>query len=146
MVGYHPQVILSGRRVNDSIGIHVANSLVKLMVSKNIPVKDAKVLILGITFKEDCPDIRNTRVTDIIDELKGFNISVDVYDQYAEPSEVKEELGLDLIQDLDLKKYSGIVVAVAHKEFKELNLKTSRNSVLYDLKGIFEKHNVDKRL
>ena len=116
------------------------------MVSKNIPVKDAKVLVLGITFKEDCPDIRNTRVIDIIDELKGFNMSVDVYDPYAEPSEVKEELGLDLIQDLDLKKYSGIIAAVAHKEFKSLHIKTTDNNVVYDLKGIFSKNRVDKRL
>lgn len=146
MVGYHPQVILSGRRVNDSMGIHVANSFVKLMVSKNIPIKDAKVLVLGITFKEDCPDIRNTRVVDIIKELEGFNMSVDVYDPYATPSEVKEELGLDLIQELDVQKYSGIIAAVSHKEFRELNLKTSKSIVLYDLKGIFSKDLVDKRL
>ena len=146
MVGYHPQVILSGRRVNDSMGVHVANSFVKLMVSKNIPVKNAKVLVLGITFKEDCPDIRNTRVIDIIEELKGFNMSVDVYDPYAESNEVKEELGLDLIQVLDLKKYSGIIAAVAHKEFKSLPVKISDNKVVYDLKGVFSKNSVDKRL
>ena len=146
MVGYHPQVILSGRRVNDSMGIHVANSFVKLMVSKNIPVKDAKVLVLGITFKEDCPDIRNSRVIDIIHELNGFNMSVDVYDPYAEPSEVKVELGLNLIRDLDLQKYSGIIAAVAHKEFKSLPLKTTESTVLFDLKGIFPKDSVDKRL
>jgi UDP-N-acetyl-D-galactosamine dehydrogenase len=146
MVGYHPQVILSGRRVNDSMGVHVANSFVKLMVSKNIPVKAAKVLVLGITFKEDCPDIRNTRVIDIIDELKGFNMSVDVYDPYADPSEVKVELGLDLIDNLNTKKYSGIIAAVSHKEFKILPLKTTYNTVLFDLKGIFPKNYVDKRL
>ena len=146
MVGYHPEVILSGRRVNDSMGVHVANSLVKLMVSKNIPVKDAKVLILGITFKEDCPDIRNTRVIDIVDELKGFNMSIDVYDPYADTIEVKEELGLDLIQDLDLQEYSGIITAVAHKAFLALPLKTTENTVIYDLKGIFPKNKVDKRL
>jgi len=146
MVGYHPQVILSGRRVNDSMGVHVANSFVKLMVSKNIPVKDAKVLVMGITFKEDCPDIRNTRVIDIIDELKGFNMSVDVYDPYAEAGEVKDVLELDLIQDLDLKKYSGIIAAVAHNEFKHLPLKRTESTVLFDLKGIFPKDSVDKRL
>ena len=146
MVGYHPQVILSGRRVNDSMGVHVANSFVKLMVSKNIPVKGAKVLVLGITFKEDCPDIRNTRVVDIIEELNGFDMSVDVYDPFAESSEVKEVLGVDLIQNLDLKKYSGIITAVAHKQFKTLPIITTNNNVVYDLKGIFPKKSVDKRL
>jgi UDP-N-acetyl-D-glucosamine/UDP-N-acetyl-D-galactosamine dehydrogenase len=146
MVGYHPQVILSGRRVNDSIGIHVANSFVKLMVSKNIPVKDAKVLVLGITFKEDCPDIRNTRVIDIIKELKGFNILVDVYDPYADHTEVNEELGLELIQEYDSNNYSGIIVAVSHNHFKSLDIKTSTSTVIYDLKGIFPKESVDKRL
>jgi UDP-N-acetyl-D-galactosamine dehydrogenase len=146
MVGYHPQVILSGRRVNDSMGVHVANSFVKLMVSKNIPVKGAKVLVLGITFKEDCPDIRNTRVVDIIEELNGFDMSVDVYDPFAESSEVKEVLGVDLIQNLDLKKYSGIITAVAHKQFETLPIITTNNNVVYDLKGIFSKKSVDKRL
>lgn len=146
MVGYHPEVILSGRRVNDSMGIHVANSLVKLMVSKDIPVKDAKVLVLGITFKEDCPDIRNTRVIDIINELKGFKMSIDVYDPNADPSEVKEELGIELIQDLDMERYSGIIAAVSHKEFKTLSLKTTEHTVLFDLKGLLPKTSVDKRL
>ena len=146
MVGYHPQVILSGRRVNDSMGVHVANSFVKLMVSKNIPVKNAKVIVLGITFKEDCPDIRNTRVIDIIHELQGFNINVDVYDPYADKSEVKEELGLSLIDTYNINNYNGLIVAVAHDSFKRINIKASENQVIFDLKGIFPKENTDKRL
>jgi len=146
MVGYHPEVILSGRRVNDSMGVHVANTFVKLMVSKDISVKESKVVILGITFKENCPDIRNTRVIDIIKELKGFNMCVDVYDPYADSDEVKKELGLDLIQNLDIQKYTGIIAAVSHEEFKTLPLKSTNNTVLYDLKGIFPKNAVDNRL
>jgi UDP-N-acetyl-D-galactosamine dehydrogenase len=146
MVGYHPQVILSGRRVNDSMGIHVANSFVKLMVSKNISVKNANVLVLGITFKEDCPDIRNTRVTDIIYELKGFNINVDVFDPYADKVEVQEELGISLIETYNLDNYNGVIVAVAHDSFKRINIETSENQVIFDLKGIFTKKSVDKRL
>ena len=146
MVGYHPQVILSGRRVNDSMGVHVANSFVKLMVSKNIPVKNANVLVLGITFKEDCPDIRNTRVTDIIHELEGFNIDVDVFDPYADKLEVQEELGISLIDSYNLDYYNGVVVAVAHDSFKKMNIEASQNQVIFDLKGIFPKQNVDKRL
>ena len=146
MVGYHPQVILSGRRVNDSMGVHVANSFVKLMVSKNIAVKSANVLVLGITFKEDCPDIRNTRVTDIIHELEGFNINVDVFDPYADTLEVQEELGLSLIETYNIDYYNGVIVAVAHDSFKRLHVQTSENQVIFDLKGIFPKENVDKRL
>ena len=146
MVGYHPQVILSGRRVNDSMGLHVANSFVKLMISKNIPVKNAKVLVLGITFKEDCPDIRNTRVTDIIHELEGFNIDVDVFDPYADKLEVQEKLGISLIDSYNLDNYNGVVVAVAHDSFKKMNIETSQNQVVFDLKGVFPKQNVDKRL
>ena len=146
MVGYHPQVILSGRRVNDSMGVHVANSFVKLMVSKNIPVKNAKVLVLGITFKEDCPDIRNTRVTDIIHELEGFNINVDAFDPYADKLEVHEELGISLIETYNLDNYSGVIVTVAHDSFKSLKLVKSESKVIFDLKGIFDKELVDKRL
>ena len=146
MVGYHPQVILSGRRVNDSMGVHVANSFVKLMVSKNIPVKNAKVLVLGITFKEDCPDIRNTRVTDIIHELEGFDISVDVFDPYADSAEVQQDLGISLIERYNLDNYNGVIIAVAHDSFKNMTITTSENQVVFDLKGIFPKQNVDKRL
>mgnify|MGYP001972626982 CR=1 FL=1 len=147
MVGYEPQVILSGRRVNDSMGIHVANTYIKLLVSKNIPVKNSKALILGITFKEDCPDIRNTKVIDVINELKEFQIEVDVFDPNANHEEVEKELGIKLLPDLkETDQYNGIILAVAHKEFMSLDLKSSKNQVIYDLKGIYPKQNTDKRL
>jgi len=147
MVGYEPQVILSGRRVNDSMGIHVANTLTKLLISKDIPIKKSKVLILGITFKENCPDIRNTKIIDVVNELKEFGVDVDVYDPNANPSEVKKVLGIPLLTEInDLQSYDGIILAVAHKEFTSLNLKSSKNQVIYDLKGIYPKQNIDKRL
>jgi UDP-N-acetyl-D-galactosamine dehydrogenase len=147
MVGYEPQVILSGRRVNDSMGIHVANTYIKLLVSKNIPVKNSKALILGITFKEDCPDIRNTKVIDVINELKEFQIEVDVFDSNANRDEVEKELGIELLADLkETDEYDGIILAVAHKEFRFYELKSSPNQVIYDLKGLYQKENVDKRL
>ena len=147
MVGYEPQVILSGRRVNDSMGIHVANTYIKLLISKNIPVKNSKTLILGITFKEDCPDIRNTKVIEVINELKEFQIDIDVYDPNANHEEVEKELGINLLDNINnLNNYNGIILAVAHEEFMSLDLKSSPNHVIYDLKGIYPKQNVDKRL
>ena len=147
MVGYEPQVILSGRRVNDSMGIHVANTYIKLLVSKDIPVKNSKALILGIAFKEDCPDIRNTKVIDVINELREFQIEVDVFDPNANHEEVEKELGIKLLIDLtETEKYDGIILAVAHKEFKFYTLRSSPNQVIYDLKGLYKKENVDKRL
>jgi len=146
-VGYEPQVILSGRRVNDSMGVHVASTLMKLLISKNIPIKNSKVLILGITFKENCPDIRNTKIIDVINELKEFEIEVDVYDPNANREEVKKELGIKLLVDLpETDKYAGIILAVAHKAFKFYTLRSSPNQVIYDLKGLYKKENVDKRL
>jgi UDP-N-acetyl-D-galactosamine dehydrogenase len=147
MVGYEPQVILSGRRVNDSMGIHVANTYIKLLISKNISVKNSKALILGITFKEDCPDIRNTKVIDVINELKEFQIEVDVFDPNANNEEVEKELGIELLADLkETDEYDGIILAVSHKEFKLYKLKSSPKQVIYDLKGIYQKENIDKRL
>ena len=147
MVGYEPQVVLSGRRVNDSMGIHVANTFIKLLVSKNIPVKNSKALILGLTFKEDCPDIRNTKVIDVVNELKEFQIEVDVFDPNANHEEVEKELGIKLLAALgEIDEYDGIILAVAHKEFKFYKLKSSPNQVIYDLKGLYPKENVDKRL
>lgn len=146
MVGYYPEVILSGRRVNDSMGLIVANNMVKMMISKDIPVKNARVLILGITFKENCPDIRNTRVVDIIQELQRFEIKVDVYDPYADDVEVVEQLNLKLIDEFKIQKYDGLILAVAHDEFRYLNISNSSSLVVYDLKGILTKSKVDKRL
>jgi len=144
--GYEPQVILSGRRVNDAMGIHVASTFIKLLVSKNLPIKKSKALILGITFKENCPDIRNTRVIDIVDELIQYNVQVDVYDPCADFHKVKKELKIELIETYKLSDYSGVIIAVAHTEFHALNLKSSYQQVIFDLKGIYPKSHVDKRL
>ncbi len=147
-LGYHPQVILSGRRVNDQIGIFVANKLIKLMISNNHLISNSNVLVLGITFKENCPDIRNSKVIDIIRELQEYKINVDVFDPHAEEKEVKNEYGVILIRKLT-KKYEGIILAVAHNEFLNLNydvLKSSIRSVIFDTKSFLKRNEVDARL
>ncbi len=147
-LGYYPQVILSGRRVNDNMGMFVANKLVKLLISKNHVISNSKSLILGITFKEDCPDIRNSKVIDIFRELQQFNMNVDVYDPHADKHEVKEEYGIDLVESIS-DKYDAIVLAVAHKEFLELDMRgicASSNSIIYDIKSFLERSIVDARL
>jgi len=146
-LGYHPQVILSGRRVNDTMGLFIANKTVKLMIQKGITVKGAKALVLGITFKENCPDIRNTRVVDIIDELQQFGMQVDVYDPHANADEVAEEYGITLCSTIG-SNYSAIIVCVAHQEFKTLDYKNSVASpaVIFDTKAIWDKDAVDARL
>jgi UDP-N-acetyl-D-galactosamine dehydrogenase len=147
-LGYHPQVILSGRRVNDNMGIFVANKLVKLLISKYHVISKSKVLVLGITFKEDCPDIRNSKVIDIIRELQQFNINVDVFDPHADKHEVAEEYGLQLIDSIQ-NKYEGIILAVSHKEFLELkldDLKSSTLSVIFDTKSFLVRKDVNARL
>ncbi len=147
-LGYYPQVILSGRRVNDNMGIFVANKLVKLLISKNHVISNSKSLILGITFKEDCPDIRNSKVKDIFHELKQFNINVDVYDPHANKNEVKKEYGIDLIENIN-DKYDAIILAVSHKEFLELDIKalcSSKDSVVFDIKSFLDRSIVDARL
>ena len=149
-VGYHPEVILAGRRINDNMGIHVANKVVKLMIHKGHTIKGSKVLVLGITFKENCPDIRNSRVIDVIRELQEFGCNVDVYDPWADTKEVKEEYGIDLMEDgrWKMEDYDGIVLAVAHNEFKEIEkeFKLRTNTVIYDIKGILNKNIIDGRL
>jgi UDP-N-acetyl-D-galactosamine dehydrogenase len=147
-LGYHPQVILSGRRVNDNMGIFVANKLVKLLISKNHVISNSNVLVLGITFKEDCPDIRNSKVIDIIKELEQFNINVDVFDPHADKHEVAEEYGLNLIDVLQ-NKYDGIILAVSHSEFLKLKLdqlKSSSSSVIFDTKAFLDRTLIDSRL
>jgi UDP-N-acetyl-D-galactosamine dehydrogenase len=146
-LGYHPQVILSGRRVNDTMGLFIANKTVKLMIQKGITVKGAKALVLGITFKENCPDIRNTRVVDIIDELQQFGMQVDVYDPHANADEVAEEYGITLCSTIG-SNYTAIIVCVAHQEFKTLDYKNSIASpaVIFDTKAIWDKDAVDARL
>ena len=147
-LGYHPQVILSGRRVNDNMGLFVANKLVKLLIAKNHVISKSKVLVLGITFKEDCPDIRNSKVIDIIKELEQFNIHVDVFDPHADKHEVAEEYRLNLIDSIQ-NKYDGIILAVSHKEFLKLeldSLKSSSSSVIFDTKAFLDREIVDSRL
>jgi UDP-N-acetyl-D-galactosamine dehydrogenase len=147
-LGYHPQVILSGRRVNDTMGMFVANKVVKLMVQKGITIKGANVLILGVTFKENCPDIRNSKVIDIFHELQQFNMNVDVYDPHANKHEVKEEYGIELIEPIS-DKYDAIILAVSHKEFKELGfekIKADKSSIIFDSKAFLDRDIVDSRL
>jgi len=147
-LGYHPQVILSGRRVNDNMGMFVANKLVKLLIAKNHVISKSKVLILGITFKENCPDIRNSKVIDIVKELQQFNINVDVFDPHADKHEVAEEYGVKLIDSIQ-KSYDGIILAVSHQEFLGIELeklKSSSSSVILDTKSFLDRSLVDARL
>ena len=136
-VGYNPEIILAGRRLNDNMGIYVANQVIKLMIKKGQKIDAAKVLILGITFKENCPDIRNSRVIDVIHELQEFGTNVEIYDPWANKEDVKEEYGLTLIPSLD-SQYNAIVLAVAHDEFENLDiqaLKNGKDTVIYDIKS-----------
>jgi UDP-N-acetyl-D-glucosamine/UDP-N-acetyl-D-galactosamine dehydrogenase len=146
-VGYHPQVILSGRRINDNMGVYIANSVIKLMARNNLPINNGRVLMLGITFKENCPDIRNSKVVDVIRELQSFGTIVDIYDPQAEAAEVKHEYGLQLTEKLE-GKYHAIVLTVSHQEFLTLDLSalTEKNAVIYDVKGFLDKSIVTARL
>lgn len=148
-VGYHPAVILSGRRVNDNMGMFVANKVIKLMIEKGQTIKGAKALILGFTFKENCPDIRNTRVIDIFNELDQFGLDVDVHDPWAYAIEVKHEYNINILEKLNGGTYQAIIIAVAHDEFKTIDLntlKTSGNSVVFDTKAFLDRGLVDGRL
>ena len=147
-LGYHPAVILSGRRVNDQMGAFVATKVIKLLIQKGIQIKGAKVLILGITFKENCPDIRNTKVIDIHKELTTYNTLVDIYDPWADKEDVKSACGIDLIQQLDLSKYQAIILAVSHKEFEQINFINlkNKNTVIFDTKAAIDLVNTDARL
>jgi len=147
-IGYNPEIILAGRRLNDSMGYRVAGDVVKLMIRKGHRIEGSNVLILGITFKENCPAIRNSRVIDVIDELKSFGCNVEVYDPWANKEEVHSEYGIDLKSELTRKNYDAVVVAVAHNEFKEMDVNKLRNGtgVLYDIKAIVDKGIVDGRL
>jgi UDP-N-acetyl-D-glucosamine/UDP-N-acetyl-D-galactosamine dehydrogenase len=150
-VGYHPEIILAGRRINDQMGSYVASELVKLMIKKGHKIQGAKVLVLGITFKENCPDIRNSRVIDIIRELKSYGCEVDIYDPWADKEEVHEEYNVDILCSPDKikdKKYEGVVLAVAHNQFKQMDFPILRTNgaVVYDVKGILNRNYIDKRL
>ena len=146
-LGYHSEVILSGRRINDNMGIYIANSVIKLMAQNGLPINKANILMLGITFKENCPDIRNSKVVDVIHELKSFGTIVDIYDPQADPEEVKHEYGLTLVPSPD-KKYHAIVLAVSHDEFTKLEWSKISDSktVIYDVKAILDKSRITARL
>jgi UDP-N-acetyl-D-galactosamine dehydrogenase len=146
-LGYYPQVILSGRRVNDNMGVFVANKFVKLLIAKNNVISKSKALILGITFKEDCPDIRNSKVIDIVKELEQFNIHVDIYDPHADKNEVAKEYGIKLLDKIN-KTYDGIILAVSHKEFRNIDFSSFLNDsgILFDTKSFLDRKYVDGRL
>jgi len=137
-IGYHPEIILAGRRMNDSMGQYVASELVKLMLQNDIKVKGSKILVLGITFKENCPDVRNTKVVDVIKSLKEYGVEITIYDPLANPSEVKHEYGLETVKEVPNEKVNAILLTVAHKEFLELDLEELKEptSVVYDVKGV----------
>jgi UDP-N-acetyl-D-galactosamine dehydrogenase len=148
-LGYHPQVILSGRRVNDMMPEFIAGKVVKLMIKKGIQIKNSNALILGVTFKENCPDIRNTKVVDIYSELKQYGLNVDIYDPWADHEEVKSEYDVETLKKLKHdKKYEVVILAVSHKEFKDLDIAVLKNeqSVLFDVKAFLERDTVDARL
>ena len=145
-VGHDPQVILSGRRINDGMGLHVASSIVKLLHQKDLPVKGSKALILGLAFKENTGDVRNSKVVDVYQELKSFGMEVDVHDPLANPEQAMSEYGITLIKGVVLENYQAILLAVPHESFHSLTIQTSPQCVVYDLKGVLPRQNVDKRL
>ena len=150
-IGYQPEVILAGRRINDNMGKYVANQVVKLMIKRGIPVANSNILIMGLTFKENCPDLRNTRVVDIIDELNSYNAKVDIHDPWVDQLEAKNEYGIEVINNLDDEKYDAIILAVAHKQFAEMGIeqirKIAKNEhVIYDIKHLLPANSVDGRL
>ena len=149
-VGYYPEVILAGRRINDGMGSYITEQVIKLMTRNRIHVVDANVLILGLAFKENCPDLRNTRVVDIVNEFKAYNANVDVYDPWVSPEGAKKEYDIELTPELDTNKYDAIILSVAHKEFIELGEKLrtygKKNHILFDVKNVLPKEAYDARL
>lgn len=144
--GYHPEIILSGRKLNDSMGKYIAEQVVKTMIKKNINVNGANILMLGITFKENCPDVRNTKIVNVISALEDFGVKVTIYDPWANPDEIMHEYGIVSLNELPDEKFDGIVLGVAHKNFLDINLDNlkNENAVVYDVKGLLE--NSDARL
>ena len=150
-VGYTPEIILAGRRINDSMGYIVADQVVKLMIKKGITVDDASILIMGLSFKENCPDIRNTKVVDIVKEFESFNCNVDVYDNWVDKEEAMQQFNIQPVDQLEKAKYDAIVLAVAHDSIKELSLNKissfgKENYVIFDVKYLLKSHEVDGRL
>jgi UDP-N-acetyl-D-galactosamine dehydrogenase len=146
--GYHPEIILAGRRLNDEMGRYVATETIKLMIKKDIKIKSANILILGFTFKEDCPDVRNTKVIDIIKELKTYQINLSIVDPWADPDEVFHEYQINTSKKVSDQKFDAVILAVGHNEFKNLTISDYLNevNVVYDVKGLFDKKIVDGRL
>lgn len=148
-VGYHPEIILAGRRLNDGMGKYIAGEFVKLMIKNSITVKNAEVLVLGITFKENCPDVRNTRVVDIISELASYHIKLSVYDPWAKPEDVQHEYGINIMTELpESQQFDSMILAVAHNDFKDINWRerVKEGGVIYDVKGCLDRSMSDARL
>jgi UDP-N-acetyl-D-galactosamine dehydrogenase len=150
-IGYNPEVILAGRRINDNMGAYVSDQVIKLMTQKRLHVVDANILILGLAFKENCPDLRNTRVTDMINEFSTYHTNIDVYDPWVNREEAKKEYNIDLVQQPVTARYDAIILAVAHKEFLDLGIDAIRafgkpECVVFDIKSVFPKESVDARL
>ena len=150
-IGYHPEMILAGRRINDGMGAYVARQVVKLMTKKRIAVVDSRILVLGLTFKENCPDLRNTRVVDIIDEFKDYHALVDVYDPWVNSHEAEHEYGIQPVPELATGRYDAIILAVGHRQFKTMGIEQIKalgkaNAVVYDVKYLFHAEDVDGRL
>ena len=147
-LGYHPEIILAGRRLNDDMGKYVATEVIKLMLKKDIKVKNSNVLVLGFTFKEDCPDVRNTKVIDIVKELKTYDVNITIFDPWANPEEVMHEYNVFSIAEVPKGKFDALVLAVSHKEFMKIDLSNLRNSisVIYDVKGFLDTKIIDGKL
>ena len=146
--GYNPEIILAGRRMNDSMGAYVADQTIKLMLKKGIQVLNSNILILGFTFKENCPDCRNTKVADFVKALNEYNLNIDIYDPWASPAIAKHEYDIDITNELPTSKYDAVILAVSHKEFAELDVKAfgKEKHVIFDVKGFLNKEMVDGRL
>lgn len=150
-IGYHPEIILAGRRLNDGMGAYVVTQLVKGMIKKKIQVEGAKILVLGLSFKENCPDIRNTKIIDIVTELKEYQIDVDVYDPWVDTHEAEHEYGITPVRSVSENQYDAIILAVAHEQFKqmgavEIRALGKKAHVLYDLKYVLDASEADIRL
>ncbi|WP_291735128.1 UDP binding domain-containing protein, partial [Leisingera sp. F5] len=150
-LGYHPEILLAGRRLNDGMGAYAAGEMVKAMLKRGLPVAGARVLVMGLTFKENCPDLRNTRVIDAVRSLEEYGVAVDVFDPHADPEEAREEYGVSLVPAPEQGAYSGMVLAVAHSEFREMGAEAIRalgsdGALVYDLKYVLAPDQADLRL